>query len=79
MYEELVDKSDFDPRQNDSIIETEESFLLRNHSRTDATKRNSNPSTQNESFSAADDSKTEQEDDDTPSTLNSTNFVQKTA
>lgn len=36
LYEELIEKSEFDPRQNDSTIESEESFLLRNQSRFDS-------------------------------------------
>lgn len=30
LYEELVEKTDFNPRQNESVMETEESFLLKN-------------------------------------------------
>lgn len=65
LYEELVDKSDFDPRQNESIIETEEPFLLRKQRRTDATEKTS---IRNESYNASDDSKSEQDENNTPST-----------
>lgn len=33
LYEELVEKREFDPHQNESTVESEESFLLKNHSR----------------------------------------------
>lgn len=42
LYEELVEKSEFGPRQSESKIEMEESYLLKNINRTDATFRESN-------------------------------------
>lgn len=41
LYEELVEKSEFDPRQNESTIENEESFLLRNQSRIESIRSES--------------------------------------
>lgn len=42
LYEELVEEGEFDPRQNESKIEMEESYVLKNHNRIDATFRDSN-------------------------------------
>lgn len=39
LYEEFIEKGAFDPRQNESKIEMEESFLLKNSNRFDATFR----------------------------------------
>lgn len=61
LYEELVEKTAFDPRQNESIIESEESFLLRNNSRFESSIREPNASIRNESRSQANESRTPNE------------------
>lgn len=49
MYEELVERGEFDPRQNESKIEMEESYVLKNQNRIDATFRDSNTQRASES------------------------------
>lgn len=63
LYEELVDKAEFDPRQNESTIETEESFLMKNHSRSDAITKDSNTSIRNESQNPANNSRIQPDPD----------------
>lgn len=41
LYEEFVEKGEFDPRQNESKIEMEESYVIKNHNRINATFRDS--------------------------------------
>ncbi|XP_055298732.1 piezo-type mechanosensitive ion channel component-like isoform X4 [Sitodiplosis mosellana] len=62
LYEELVEKSEFNPRQNESSVESEESFLLRNHSRFECTMKDSNTSNRNGSRFIANESKAENDD-----------------
>lgn len=63
MYEELVEKGDFDPRQNESKIEMDESYLIKNHNRIDATFRDSTTLRRNESQSQVNESHAECDQD----------------
>lgn len=67
LYEELVEKGEFDPRQNESKIEMEESFLLKNSNRIDATFRESNTLRRHESQCQINESNAECDEDKTPS------------
>lgn len=67
LYEELVEKGEFDPRQNGSKIEMRESYLLANANRIDATFRESNTLRRYESRTQLSESFIECDEDETPS------------
>lgn len=61
LYEDSVEKTGFDPRQNESTVESEESFLLKHHSRFESSVREQNSFIRNESRFQANESKVQNE------------------
>lgn len=62
LYEDSIKPTDVNVRQNDSAFESEESFLLRHHSRFESSMREPNSFIRNESRLQANESRLQNED-----------------